>query len=239
MPPLGTSPCSRPALAGWDCRRPRAPARRPIGWPGPMPSVCSANGARPSRTGRSAASLTLVDQPAYGQLLKHELLVVGGWADVPSWELVEQGARPPDRPDAIAEPGEWRHGWQHCASRARSLFFCGHVLLPSLPPSHRALLRSQAGSHAAAWLQAIPSDPHTSLTLRQCRSRCAAGSGSNSRSHPAAAGALRNLVAAAVRMLVEIMHLHALAPTSWQSGPNLSSESRASLVQGCSRSRGA
>ena len=72
MPPLGTSPCSRPALAGWDCRRPRAPARRPIGWPGPMPSVCSANGARPSRTGRSAASLTLLDQPAYGQLLKHE-----------------------------------------------------------------------------------------------------------------------------------------------------------------------
>ena len=42
--------------------------------------------------------------------------------------------------------------------------------------------------------------------------RCAAGSGSNSRSHPAAAGALRNLVAAAVRMLLEIMHLHAACP---------------------------
>ena len=69
--PLGTSPCSRLALAGWDYRRPRAPARRPIGRPGPMPSVCCANGARPSRTGRSAASLTPVDQPACGQLLKH------------------------------------------------------------------------------------------------------------------------------------------------------------------------
>ena len=57
-----------------------------------------------------------------------------------------------------------RHGWQHCASRTRNLFFRDHVLLPSLPPSHRALLRSQAGSHAAAWLQAIPSDPHTSIT---------------------------------------------------------------------------
>ena len=91
-------------------------------------------------------------------------LVVEGWTDVPSWELVEQGTRPPDRPDGIAEPGEWRHWWQHCASRTRNLFFRDHVLLPSLPPSHRALLRSQASPHAAAWLQAIPSDPDTSLT---------------------------------------------------------------------------
>jgi len=50
------------------------------------------------------------------------------------------------------------------ASRTRNLFFRDQVLLPSLPPPHRALLRSQAGPHAAAWLQAIPSDPHTSLT---------------------------------------------------------------------------
>ena len=147
------------------------------------------------------------------------LLVVEGWTDVPSWELVEQGARPPDRPDGIAEPGEWRHGWQHCASRTRNLFFRDHVLLPSLPPSHRALLRSQAGPHAAAWLQAIPSDPHTSLTPEAMqialRRRLR-----HSRSHPAAAGALRNLVAAAVWMLLEIMRLHALAPASWQGGPN-------------------
>ena len=44
------------------------------------------------------------------------LLVVEGWTDVPSWELVEQGARPLDRPDGIAEPGEWRHGWQMVAT---------------------------------------------------------------------------------------------------------------------------
>ena len=65
-----------------------------------------------------------------------------------------EARRLPDRPHGIAEPGEWRHGWQHCASRTRNLFF----------REHRALLRSQAGPHAAAWLQAIPSDPHTSLT---------------------------------------------------------------------------
>ena len=33
------------------------------------------------------------------------------------------------------------------------------VLLPSLPPSSRALLRSQAGQHAGAWLTAIPCRP--------------------------------------------------------------------------------
>ena len=70
------------------------------------------------------------------------LLVAEGWTDVPSWELVVPGDRPPDRLEGIAEPGEWRHGWQHCASRTRNLFFRDHVLLPSLPPSHRALLRS-------------------------------------------------------------------------------------------------
>ena len=89
------------------------------------------------------------------------LLEPEGWADVPLWELVVQGVSPPDRQEGTAEPGEWRHGWQHCASRTRSAFFRDSVLLPSLLPSHRALLRSLAGPHAAAWLQAIPSDLHT------------------------------------------------------------------------------
>ena len=154
---------ARLALAGWDYRRPRAPAPRPIGRPG-----CPQCAARtcPAFSDWAVPCLTDARGPACLRTASEarRLLVVEGWTDVPSWELVEQGARPPDRPDGIAEPGEWRHGWQHCASRTRNLFFRDHVLLPSLPPSHRALLRSQAGPHAAAWLQAIPSDPHTSLT---------------------------------------------------------------------------
>ena len=35
-------------------------------------------------------------------------------------------------------------GWQRHASRTRNLFFRDHVLLPSLPPAYRAMLRSQA-----------------------------------------------------------------------------------------------
>ena len=56
---------------------------------------------------------------------------------------------------------------------------------------------------------------------RQCRSRCVAGSGSHSRSHLVAAGALRNLGAAAVLMLLETMHLRALELAFWQGRPNL------------------
>ena len=39
----------------------------------------------------------------------------------------------------------------------------GPVLLPAVRPSDRALLRSQAGPHAGAWLAAIPADPATAL----------------------------------------------------------------------------
>ena len=159
--PLGTSPSSRPALADWDCRRPRAPAQRLTGRAGPMPSPCSANGPWPFRIGLSAASLTLVGQPAYEQPLNTAACL---WLNVPSGS---SWCREPARLTDVKgspSPVNGGMGWQHCASRTRNLFFRDHVLLPSLPPSHRALLRSQAGPHAAAWLQAIPSDPHTSLT---------------------------------------------------------------------------
>ena len=41
------------------------------------------------------------------------LLAAEGWKDVPSWK---NRACSPDRPEGIREPGEWRHGWQHCVA---------------------------------------------------------------------------------------------------------------------------
>ena len=38
------------------------------------------------------------------------------------------------------------------------------VLLPTLPPDHRALLRSQSGPHAGSWLAAIPGEAATTLS---------------------------------------------------------------------------
>ena len=49
------------------------------------------------------------------------------------------------------------------ATRTRNLHYRDRVLLPALQPSSRALLRSQGGAHAGAWLSAVPSEP--ALTL--------------------------------------------------------------------------
>ena len=62
-----------------------------------------------------------------------------------------------------AGPGDWPHGWQFHASRTRSLYFRDRVLLPTLEPAQQALLLSQSGPQAAAWLTAIPADRSTSL----------------------------------------------------------------------------
>ena len=108
------------------------------------------------------------------------LLIGEGWREAPSWEQIAHGAQPPSGDDA-PKFGAWKHGWQRRASRIRNLFFRDRVLLRSLPPSHRAMLRSQAGPHAGAWLTAIPSTAHTALAPKPCRSRCAAGCGCRSR----------------------------------------------------------
>ena len=74
---------------------------------------------------------------------------------------VLEGARSPCMRDTSL--GDWPHGWQSHASRIRNLHFRERVFLPTLPPSTSALVRSQAGPHAGAWLTAVPIDPATTL----------------------------------------------------------------------------
>ena len=105
---------------------------------------------------------------------RRSLLVAEGWSEPPAWDELARGAAPrAAEADADIELGEWRPGWQRQASGTRDLFFRDHVLLPSLPPASHAMLRSQAGPHAGAWLTAIPSDPHTSLKGMWCPSKMA------------------------------------------------------------------
>ena len=84
-----------------------------------------------------------------------------GWDSCPTWRTAYDGARPPHRTDA--GPGDWPHGWQHHATRTRNLYYRDRVLLPSLQPASRALLRSQSGPHGGAWLAAVPSEPAPTL----------------------------------------------------------------------------
>ena len=82
----------------------------------------------------------------------------------PEWRALAEEARP--RPLADAGLGDWPHGWQSHASRTRNLHFRDSVLLPSLPPAACALLRSQVGPHAGAWLTAVPAE-HAMTLERQ------------------------------------------------------------------------
>ena len=89
------------------------------------------------------------------------LLLAEGWDSCPTWRTAYDGTRPPHPTDA--GPGDWPHGWQHHATRTRNLYYRDRVLLPSLQPASRALLRSQSGPQGGAWLAAVPSEP--ALTL--------------------------------------------------------------------------
>ena len=75
----------------------------------------------------------------------------------PEWDALLHGARPPPTHAEPSEPGSWPHGWQKPAACVLNKSY-RERLLCSLPPSSRALLRSQAGAHAGEWLRAIPTD---------------------------------------------------------------------------------
>ena len=89
------------------------------------------------------------------------LLLDRGWSHCPTWRAILEGARPA----LAANPGagDWPHGWQYHASRTLTEHSRECLVMPSLPPSSRALLRSQAGPHAGAWLTAIPCENTTTL----------------------------------------------------------------------------
>ena len=143
-------------------RRPRAPAQRLTGRAGSMPSPCSANGARPFRIGRSSASLTLVGQPAYGQPLKPAgcLWLKAGPTRLPGSSWCREPAR---LTDLKGSPSPVNGGMggntvrrAHGTSSSATTCCC----LPCRHPTvRRALLRSQAGPHAAAWLPSHPKRP--------------------------------------------------------------------------------
>ena len=99
-------------------------------------------------------------------------LRAAGWATIPAWETLLATAAPSvGRP----EPGTGCPGWQQPATRALHVHYRESELLPYLTPQCQALLRSQSGPHAAAWLTAIPTEPaltilpehfHTALRRR-------------------------------------------------------------------------
>ena len=91
------------------------------------------------------------------------LLVAEGFAKCPTWQEIADRKAPPNLEPEDREPGEWGHGWQFFASRAREQRFLDFELKPNLDESSQALLLSQGGPHAAQFLQAIPTAPQFQL----------------------------------------------------------------------------
>ena len=82
--------------------------------------------------------------------------------EVPSWQDVAGGLRPPDRDPEDHEPGGSRKGWQHEASSRVEQDF-RESLFTGMSPSDRALVRSQSGPGAGVAFSASPSSMLTRI----------------------------------------------------------------------------
>ena len=91
-------------------------------------------------------------------------LVREGFTDRPDWAQLGQTLEPPQlQGDGERDAGEWRHGWQYHASSAREQHFLEFHVRPSSSRAVRALLKSQSGPQAGAWLRAIPRERATTI----------------------------------------------------------------------------
>ena len=97
------------------------------------------------------------DQPLSIEAAKqcaHSLQTEG--FEVPRWEDLAEGLRPPM---PLMEEGDIfqpKHGWQHCASKSTDKAFVRVRLAPSLSEVERAMLRSQGGPLAACPFTCAP-----------------------------------------------------------------------------------
>eukprot|EP00435_Cladocopium_sp_Y103_P003690 s4199_g1.t1 len=168
-----------------------SPAAYWAAWADALPVIAQ---RRPEAAARCAAELALGSHSA-GACFREaaaagDLLTQQGWAGRPAWDVLLTPTPGPPRIEE-REPSLWPHGWQHAASLATLQSLREQVVFPALTPAGQALLRSQAGPHAGAWLTAIPSDASATLLPRQMhlalrrrlrmplpvtRHRCGAGS---------------------------------------------------------------
>ena len=109
--------------------------------------------------GPAAAAACLREADAAAQQLD-----AAGWQGRPTWTTLADQAVPPPPPLEDSEPGLWRHGWQHPAALALTTSFRERTVFPQLSLATRALVRSQAGAAAGAWLSTIPSESGTTFS---------------------------------------------------------------------------
>ena len=124
----------------------------------------------PALAGRALANLTSEDRltPSLraAEAIRARLASIGG-ADIPAWAAAHAGAEAPEQPllrydeegDAMGlDDFGFQRGWQRLASSVLEPIFQERLILHYCGEDQKALLLSQAGSTASAFLRALPSE---------------------------------------------------------------------------------
>ena len=96
-----------------------------------------------------------------------ELLTRKGFLQRPSWQDLLDGQRPPAV--QLAEPGEWKHGWQYIASSTLEHHFRRDAVIAQSSLADRAHLRSHSGRYAGVALSGAPTAPEFTLDALEYR----------------------------------------------------------------------
>ena len=149
---------------GLQCAERVAPAAYWAAWADALPVLrlrrpeAAARCLAELEAGPASFALCLRAAAAAGAHLTH-----AGWEGGPMWSAIHDGLRPAQCD--LPEPGERCQCWQHHGSRACSTRFRDTELLPALAPPAQALLRSQSGPRAAAWLGTVPSEAGATMRM--------------------------------------------------------------------------
>ena len=197
-----------------------APAAYWAAWADALPVLAL---RQPILAARCAAELTLGPESAAACLREAAASASDldrfGWQSRPGWAVLAANAS--EVPNLRErEPGIPAHGWQHLASLVVHTSFRAREVLPRLPPAGQALLRSQAGPHAGAWLTAIPSEEGATLMPTSCTLPSGAAYACLCRPRPSVAGRVPAAMGAAARWIHwAITRWHAHAAVSSHAGP--------------------
>ena len=91
-----------------------------------------------------------------------------GAENLPTWREAANGAKAPPAADGV-DVADLGRGWQCHTSSFLETNFLERMVLPSSDLSRQALLLSQSGGPASAWLRAIPSELAFTLAPLRCQ----------------------------------------------------------------------
>ena len=76
---------------------------------------------------------------------------------MPTWTEAAEGAQPPQLDEGF-DAADFDRGWQCYATSFTEDFFLRRVVQPACDKTQLALLLSQSGGSASAWLRAVPTE---------------------------------------------------------------------------------